>query len=590
MRTYGTARLVRGEWHVNVEPHIAIRLKRLFRRVGKQHGTIKLAATEEVSRDLLWFAERYPLEIDGRDELETKARAFDQRVESFDALLSGRIAPRTFELAIPPREYQRVAADLAIQSGGLLIADDVGLGKTASAIAALTDASTRPALVVTLTHLPRQWERELGRFAPGLRVHVLRKGTPYDIAQASSRARRQSGAQMSLVSHDQVEGPPFPDVIVTNYHKLAGWADALAGKVRTVVFDEAQELRRADSDKYRGAWHIAKACSFRIALTATPVYNYGIEFFNLMELIRPDALGSRSEFTTEWCKAGFGDANKIPIADPKAFGTYAREAGLMIRRTRADVGRELPHLTKSIVHVDSDEKAIESVGADVAELAKLILAQGGGWSERGQAARELDWRLRQATGIAKAPYVAEFVRLLVESGEKVVLYAWHREVYSILADRLARCSPVFYTGTESVNRKDESVRRFIEGDAKVLIMSLRAGAGLDGLQGHCRNVVFGELDWSPGVHEQAIGRVHRDGQGDPVVAYFLVADSGADPVMLDVLGLKRGQVEHIRDPDAALVESIATDAVKRLAEEFLRQRGLFAGTPAGSPVASEPGV
>lgn len=562
-RTYGTAKLVRGEWHVQAEPHVMLRLRRMFRRTGGSVGTVKLTASDEVAKDLLWFTQRYPLEVTPCAALERGASSFDERAEAFSALLAGTIEPRAFDLAIPARRYQQVAADLAFRSGGLLIADDVGLGKTASAIAMLTDPTTRPALVVTLTHLPRQWARELGRFAPKLRVHIAKKATPYDLTPKQKRA----ADQLELIA------PEFPDVVILNYHKLAGWSEALAGKVRTVVFDEVQELRHWGSQRYDAAKHVADACHFRVGLSATPIYNYGSEFHSVMEAVRPGALGTRAEFLGEWCSSN-ADPRKAAIKDAKAFGTYVREAGLMLRRTRADVGRELPHLSKSVVHVDSDEKALDAISKDVAELARIILETGGVWKEKGQAARDLDWRLRQATGIAKAPYVAEFVRLLVESGEKVVLYGWHREVYSIWLDRLADLKPVLYTGTESPLAKERSVEAFTRGEAKVLAISLRAGAGLDGLQGHARTIVFGELDWSPGVHEQAIGRVHRDGQGDPVVAYFLVADDGSDPVVMDVLGLKREQIEGIRDPNAALLESTKTDALRTLAESFLRQRGL----------------
>jgi hypothetical protein len=116
------------------------------------------------------------------------------------------------------------------------------------------------------------------------------------------------------------------------------------------------------------------------------------------------------------------------------------------------------------------------------------------------------------------------------------------------------------------------------GSSRVLIMSLRSGAGVDGLQEsgvRCRTVVFGELDWSPGVHEQCIGRVHRDGQGDPVLAYFLVADDGADPIMIDVLGVKREQIEGVRNPNRALAERIDTgeNSIKRVARAFLERQG-----------------
>src|SRR5690606_41175610 len=69
----------------------------------------------------------------------------------------------------------------------------------------------------------------------------------------------------------------FRSVIISNYHKLAGWADVLAGKVRSVVFDEVQELRIPGTGKYYAARHIAGQADFRLGLSATPIYNYGGE-------------------------------------------------------------------------------------------------------------------------------------------------------------------------------------------------------------------------------------------------------------------------------------------------------------------------
>lgn len=84
-------------------------------------------------------------------------------------------------------------------------------------------------------------------------------------------------------------------------------------------------------------------------------------------------------------------------------------------------------------------------------------------------------------------------------------------------------------------------------------------------------MVFGELDWSPGVHEQCVGRVYRDGQIEPVVAYYLVSDYGADPVMADVLQIKDLQARGIRDPDADLIErsQVDPDKIKKLAADYI---------------------
>ncbi len=558
----GQATLDGQSWIVKAQPHVAVRLKRLLGKVEKHRpGEVAISDTLENCRDLIWFSERYPLAIQPRDYMERRAVEHRKLAERIDSVLSGAIAPRPFDLALPARKYQRQAADLALRVRGLLLADEVGTGKTLSAICMLTDPSTRPAVVVTLTHLPRQWLAEIKRFAPRLTVHIAKSGTPYDLTVAQKR--RSTAQQMDLIP------PSFPDVVILNYHKLAGWSDSLAPVAKTVVFDECQELRHNDSQRYRAAKALAAKCDYRLGLSATPIYNLGNEFHSVLDVLRPDAIGTRSEFLREWCT---GYPGKERIKDPKAFGSYVREQGLMIRRTRSDVGRELPPLTKVPHVVDADTRALDSVSARSSELAKLILSQnpqvkGDKW----RAAEELSHLVRQATGIAKAPYVADFVRLLVESGERVLLFGWHHEVYSIWADRLADLRPAAYTGRESIPQKEDAKRRFLSGDTPVLMMSLRAGAGLDGLQGSCRTVVFGELDWSPAVHHQAIGRVHRDGQGDPVCAYFLTAETGSDPVVMGILGIKREQIDGVINPNGQLVERLQTDPehVKRLAEAVL---------------------
>lgn len=571
MRTFGTVAYdaTKREYVIDAEPHIVLRLKRVFGKVNRRaHGALRLSDTIETSRELAWFLERYPMKVENRRHLDRRAREHRDREDAIASLLSGKIAPRTFDLAVPLREYQQRAAAIVLKGGGLLLADDVGIGKTATAIGTFADLRTLPALVVTLTHLPRQWQAEINRFAPKLRVHILKKATPYDLRNGAPK--KQTG-QLALVD------PEMPDVIIANYHKLAGWASVLAPLCKSVVFDEIQELRHRGTDKYDAAIHIAHAAQFRTGLSATPVYNLGGEIWSILNVLHPDTLGSFDEFAEEWCGA-VDQRGRASLKDPKAFGTYAREAGLMLRRTRTDVGRELPPVTKVPHHVDADVGELNKIESSAAELARVILKQGQAFRhEKLQASEEFSMRLRQATGLAKAPFVADFVRLLLEQGErKVVLYGWHRAVYELWMDRLKDLAPVLYTGSESATQKEAAKRTFVEGQSQVMIISLRAGAGLDGLQHICRTVVFGELDWSPGVHEQCLGRIARDGQEQPVLAYFLISDHGADPVIADVLQLKQAQSDGLRDPKADLLESldIGTGNVKRLAEDFLRQRGL----------------
>lgn len=169
--------------------------------------------------------------------------------------------------------------------------------------------------------------------------------------------------------------------------------------------------------------------------------------------------------------------------------------------------------------------------------------------------------------------MAAFVKMLFGSEQKALLYGWHRAVYDIWMEHLAGLRPVMFTGSESGPQEDRAVEAFTEGDARVLVMSLASGAGLHGLQKVCSAAVFGERDWSPGVHDQAIWRIDRDGQESTVADYFLVSDSGSDPAVEEVLQLKAMQAGPIVNPDTPLVAPAAPDMdrARRLARVIVDQ-------------------
>lgn len=562
---FGTVRLERNAWKIDCEPHVRARMRRVFPRIPQSGGFIRLLDTPENSRELLWFLGRYPMELEktDRQHLARRAREHEDQEQRLADILASREEVLPFDLAKPPRDYQRLPGTLLQVRGGLLLADDVGVGKTVSAICPMTREDHLPALVVVPAHLPGHWEEKLKEFAPNLRVHTISTGRPYPLIRQPRQRRPDLWDTL-------------PDVIICSYHKLRGWSDTLAEIVRYVVFEECQQLRRDGTGIFQACQEVARAVPRRMGLSATPIYNYGGEFFNVIDVLLPDALGERQEFIREWCSAAPGDQARL--RDPEQFGAWLRREGVMLRRTRKDVFRELPPVSVIPHVVDSDEGAMGNLGADAEGLAKLILSDKEEFrGQKMQASSEFDILMREATGIAKAPYVAEFVRMLVESGEKVLLFGWHREVYRIWNQKLKDLGVVMYTGSENQKQKDESKRQFIEGNAQIMIMSLRSGAGVDGMQHVCRTVVFGEFDWSPGVHEQCVGRIDRDGQEDPVMAYYLEIEDGSDPIMLDVLGVKRAQSEGVRNPGGPLAErnDLGERALARVAVEFLRKRGIL---------------
>jgi SNF2 family DNA or RNA helicase len=550
-----------NSWVIECEPHVGMRLKRLFNKIDKgQHKALRLSATIENSRELEWFLGRYPMEVKNPDLLHQLANKHREKETILDTLLKGLHSGEPFKLKIPPREYQELAARMWHTVGGYLLADDVGVGKTVSAICGLSHGNMLPALIICPTHLPKQWKEEIERFTD-LDVHILTKGTPYNITK----------------NHDG----RFPDIVISNYHKLAGWASTLCpasgSLIRSVVWEEAHNLRTGPgSNKYSASRHISDSVEFRIGLSATPTFNYGGEIFHVLDILSPGSLGTYEEFLREWCTMLFN--GKAKLTDPRAFGLYARDAGLILRRTTFDVKREVPQVTVVPHYIECDAKAIMAMKGRAIELAQMILRQGQQFrGQKMQAAGELDLRMRQVTGIAKAPYAAEFIKLLhLESKEKIVVFAWHREVIELLREHLKEMKPVLYTGSESASQKEASKYAFIHGDSDAIIISLRSGEGLDGLQFVSHITVHVELDWSPACHSQNIGRVARDGQESPVIAYYLLSDQGSDPVIADKLGLKRQQLEGINNPSQEFVPEpdVDEDYIKKLAEKLLAEAGV----------------
>lgn len=545
MRTYGKLLFDADNerWLVgHMSPHVAIAFKRLFPRVPPTATIAALQDNDQIRADLEWFMMRYPLEHDEAEAIAAGAKRIEARLAERDRILLPTWEPGPpigFKEGEAPYVYQSQAASIALANGALLLGDDVGLGKTISAAATIAGGAPLPAAVVVQPHLAIQWARQINKFTT-LRVHIIAGRSPYDL--------------------------PPADVYLFRYSNVGGWIDVIdQGLFRSVVYDEIQELRHgAETAKGKVCLHLTARADLRMGLTATPVYNYGDEMHTVMSFVQPDLLGDRYEFTREWCGGG------KRVKDPDALGSYLRDTGFFLRRTEDDetVNASMPPPNILEWQVDYDESDASDEMALARMLAQKVIE--GSFAESGQAARELDVKLRQVTGIAKARSVAAYVRMLLSDSERVLLAGWHREVYAIWLRELERFNPVLYTGSETTVGKDKAVQRFTQGDSRVMFISLRSGAGLDGLQHYCNELAFGELDWSPQVHYQLLGRLRRPGQRRQVNGHYLHTNFGSDPVLLEMLGVKADQSRGINDPGRAPRAQVRDDSrIRRLAKYVL---------------------
>ncbi|MBO5502244.1 MAG: DEAD/DEAH box helicase [Clostridia bacterium] len=522
-RTYGTLSYNKRRkcWVVKGDPTVTELCKRLFPGTEtSRRGEARFTAHRRIVGDLNWLMLRYPLTVRQTDMArweDALAQAREYVIRREEArLMPVRVtpSPSTFNGTLTP--FQEEGLGFLMRTDRGLLADEMGLGKTVQALAMLSETGAYPALIVAPPHLMCNWQNEIARFVKKpdgspLTVHVIRGLKPYQLPQA--------------------------DLYLMHYLLLRGWKEALPqAEIPTVIFDEIQELRHSGTEKYSAASLVADAAQRVIGLSGTPIYNKGAEIWNVVNILDYHFLGDYESFTREWC---YGYGNQI-VAKPELLGEKLRDEGMMLRRTKQEVLKDLPPKRRLVMAVDSDDgvyrRLMQPIRQTVLQLKNDAEATA---SQRALWEMEIERGERQATGIAKAPYVAQFVRALLDADEKVLLFAHHHEVMDIYKKELSAYSPAFITGRETPAMKDRSVERFMTGKTNLCCISLRAAAGLNLQRASC--VVFGELDWSPAVHSQAEDRAHRMGQTDSILCYYLVSSEGSDQDMQDALGLKVSQ-------------------------------------------------
>ena len=519
--TYGTLsyNARRQCWVIRGDPAVTELAKRLFPGSDAKRGEARFTAHRRIVGDVNWLMLRYPLAIAPRDKarwqqaLKDARDYYRQRERARTAPLAMQPSPAVFNGELRP--FQQAGLGWLMLTPKALLADEMGLGKTVQALACAAQEGIFPLLIVPPPHLARNWLAETMRFlrvrGREPRVHLIRGLTPYPLPEA--------------------------DVYILHYLLLRGWKQVLPGlQFHTVIFDEVQELRRAGTEKYSAASLLSESCERVMGLSGTPIYNYGGEIWNVINILDYHFLGDWETFSREWCM-GYG--NRV-VAKPELLGEHLRREGLMLRRTKQEVLPELLEKRRLVQEIDADDALYAQLMAPVWEkLYRWKQDRALTASARALLEDQISQEARQATGLAKAPYVCQFVRLLVNAGEKVLLFAHHHAVMDLYRKELKNERPVFITGRETAAKKEEAVDRFMTGRTDLCCISLRAASGLNLQRATC--VVFGELDWSPAVHSQAEDRAHRIGQRDSLLCYYLVSPRGSDRDMQETLGLKVSQ-------------------------------------------------
>jgi superfamily II DNA or RNA helicase len=455
------------------------------------------------------------------------------------------------------RPYQRrglswLAQMCELGLGGCL-ADDMGLGKTVQVIALhlhRRPLAAGPTLAVCPTSLLGNWQRELARFAPGIRVRRYHGGDRHleDLA----------ADEMVLVTYG---------VVRRDRAVLAevGWG--------LVVADEAQHAKNPLSRTARELRAIPAPA--RVALTGTPVENRLTELWSILDWTTPGLLGPLERFRRSVA---------VPVEryrDPDAIEQLARVVRpFLLRRRKSDprIAPELPAKTETdrVVPLTAEQATLyEAVVRET--LAKITASEGierrglvlGLLTALKQICNHPAQYLHEAAPLpgrsGKLAALDELLDVILDEGEAALVFSQYVEMCRLIRARLAdRGVPsLFLHGGVPARRREELVARFQDGGAPVFLLSLKAGGvGLNLTR--ATHVVHYDRWWNPAVEDQATDRAYRIGQDRPVQVHRLVTEGTLEDRIAALLESKRGLAEAVVGAGEAWITELSNAELAEL--------------------------
>ncbi|MFB3977535.1 DEAD/DEAH box helicase [Microbacterium proteolyticum] len=491
-----------------------------------------------------------------------------------------RVSPRGLE--VMPHQSRFLEA---VRQGhrSFLLADEPGLGKTAESVLAASVADAYPLLVVVPNVVKMNWAREVQRWTPHRRATVI----------------SGSGADIDA----------FADVFIVNYEILdrhLSWLSSIG--LKGIAVDEAHFIKNLSSQRSQNVLALASRVRQQtrdpllLALTGTPLIN-DVEDFDAIWRFLGWTNGEKPgpELMEKL------DATGLTPAD-KAFYPEAREAVIsmgIVRRKKKDVAADLPDKLIADLPVELDDEygrsirqAERELGARLAAKYRRIIEARG---DRGLAPGEVDddivrlvahgeleeskaagtgsenvFTMVRRIGQAKAQLAADYAVQLQRSVGKVVFFAKHIDVMDAAEAhfKASGLKAVSVRGDQTSTARQAAIDAF-NGDPAVgiAVCSLTAaGVGLN-MQA-ASNVVLAELSWTAAEQTQAIDRVHRIGQEEPVTAWRIIAAHTIDTKIAELIDSKEGLAQ--RALDGLAIEPGSSDSVQLSALMHLLRQALGA--------------
>lgn len=469
-------------------------------------------------------------------------------------------------MMLEPYQYQLEGVQYALTHRRCIFGDQPGLGKTLQAICAVVKAhneaqmygETFPTLVICPASLKVNWQREFKKFG-GMQSVIL--------------CDENKDTWQRYWEMKKADGEALSNVFITNYESLKKFFvrkitkgnkltmrdiefDDRINIFKSVIIDESHKCKDRRTQQAKFVEGICKGKRWIFALTGTPVVNNNTDLIQQLKILgRLDDFGGYTKFIDRYCD-GPKMSSHIKELNGKLWSCC------FFRREKQKVLTQLPEKTRQYITVpitnlseyDAAERDfIEYLrnykNADDDKVARAI---------RGEVMVKMG-ALKQIAAKGKIKAVSDFVHDIIDGGEKLILFAYLKDVVAALKKEFP--GAVTVTGSDSVAEKQRAVDMFQEDEnTKLIILNYKSGGTGLTLTAASR-VAFIEFPWTYSDCEQAEDRAHRNGQKNAVNCYYFLGDKTIDEYMYQIIQTKREIADGVTGTETQIEEDVVKMAM-----------------------------
>lgn len=396
------------------------------------------------------------------------------------------------------RAYQRQGAEailkIAKQNKGAILADDMGLGKTRTALyAASLVPYNHSTLIIAPASVGHQWSEEAKQFAIDCQV-----------LGPKAKAKKEwesvkKGAGFFVVSPNQ----------------CVDALDAMPSPPVSIILDEPHMYLRGRTNKWGwGLSEYMKLINWRFATTGTPMYNTPRDLWFLLFLLFGMRFGKAKEFDARYCNGHEGTYGWINDGASNLPELKKRLSHYMLRRTLEDVAMELPPISSSFRWVKSTTEA----------QAAMLQSHGSAQGVDGALDKCLNAKLD------------ETVETALTLDKPCVIWTYHPHhataIAQLLESKGRNCIPIH--GQQSAAERHNLIQQAARNKWSIAATIDSCGTGVN-MQGVASTAIFHTIQRIPKKTHQAMKRLHRSGQTNPVHCIFIAMRDAMDEIVVDTV-------------------------------------------------------